>query len=102
MYEATVLKSLIEKTLRLRAARGIECRILLILRRMVSYGFVEKRLTFILVWLAPRPLPLLPLPSQVRIVQADVRIPSCPYWTILADGDSESIGLNEFSTASTQ
>ncbi|KFY73208.1 hypothetical protein V499_06691, partial [Pseudogymnoascus sp. VKM F-103] len=42
MYEATVLKSLIEKTLRLRAARGIE---------------------------APRILPLLPLSSQVRIQQ---------------------------------
>ncbi|OBT79163.1 hypothetical protein VF21_01791 [Pseudogymnoascus sp. 05NY08] len=42
MYEATVLKCLIEKTLRLRAARGIE---------------------------APRILPLLPLSSQVRIQQ---------------------------------
>ncbi|OAF62545.1 hypothetical protein VC83_00940 [Pseudogymnoascus destructans] len=42
MYEATVLKTLIEKTLRLRAARGIE---------------------------APRTLPLLPLWSQVRIPQ---------------------------------
>ncbi|KFY04085.1 hypothetical protein O988_01006, partial [Pseudogymnoascus sp. VKM F-3808] len=42
MYEATVLKSLIERTLRLRAARGIE---------------------------APRMLPLLPLSSQVRIIQ---------------------------------
>ncbi|OBT67905.1 hypothetical protein VE03_02435 [Pseudogymnoascus sp. 23342-1-I1] len=42
MYEATVLKSLVERTLRLRSARGIE---------------------------APRTLPLLPLSSQVRILQ---------------------------------
>jgi hypothetical protein len=91
MYDKNVLESLVSRTLRLRAVRGIEGAGLMGSRdKSLSLGrLTSSDLT------GPRLIPPFPTAEEVRIVESDVNRPSCSYH-VVADNHRIFTGLNVY------